>query len=437
MTLHGTMRFGKLAQKPKGFPLHMTGRIGPLDTDLDRLLQPAEALEITLQHTRQLPVEAVALANASWRVLGEDITAPEDHPPFPASTMDGFAVVADDPSPWREIIGDQPAGIIFDAKVTHGTAVRIMTGAPVPHGANAVVRVENTELADDHVIIHQESVSLGENIRPVASDVSKGALLLTTGTPLGPAEIGILASMGFQSVSVSRKPRVSIISTGDELAPTGSQLGPGQIRDSNRPGLVVAIEAAGAEVIWQGQAPDQRNMLERLLNERVDQSDIVVTSGGVSMGELDFVKAILPGISRVHFRRVFLKPGKPLNFATSGDTLIFGLPGNPVSALVSFELFLGPAIRKMQGLAKWSRPQVVVKIEHAIQATDRIEYQRALIAQSPTGTLTASVRGSQASSRLTSFVGTNGLLVVPPRNSPYQPGDQLTALLTGQITDSS
>ncbi len=437
MTLHVTMRFGKLAQKSRHFPFLITRRIGPLDTHLDRLLQPAEALAITLEHTHQLPVEAAGLARAAWRVLGEDVLAPEDHPPFPASTMDGFAVFANDPSPWREIVGDQPAGIIIDTKVTHGTAVRIMTGAPVPHGADAVVRVENTELADDHVIIHQESVSPGENIRPIASDVSKGALLLTSGTTLGPAEIGILASMGFHTVPVFRKPQVSVISTGDELASSGSQLNPGQIRDSNRPALVVAIEAAGAEVVWQGQAPDQRDLLEKLLHERVAESDIVVTSGGVSMGDLDLVKAILPGISQVHFRRVFLKPGKPLNFATAGTTLIFGLPGNPVSALVSFELFLRPSIRKMQGLTNWSRPQVLVELEHVVHPTDRIEYQRALIAQSPTGALTASVRGSQASSRLTSFVGTNGLLVVPPRDAPYQPGEQLAALLTGQITNSS
>lgn len=392
---------------------------------------PQEAHAIVLAHARVLDAESVPLRDAAWRVLAEDVTAPEDHPPFPAATMDGFAVVAEDGSPWREIIGEQMAGAVIDAEVTDGTAVRIMTGAAIPRGANAVVRVEATELADDHVIIHQEDVAPGENIRPVGSDVRQGDLILPAGTVLGPAEIGLVAGMGIDPVPVRRTPRISVISTGDELVEPGQPLGPGQIRDSNRFSLLAALATEPVEVTFAGQAPDKRDALEALLHERRATDDVIITTGGVSMGELDLIKAILfdaPDV-HVHFRRLYLKPGKPFNFATAGETLIFGLPGNPVSSLVGFELFIRPALRAMSGQTVVDHPRVPVTLTRELNGSDRIEYQRAVVTVDGDGRLWATPNGSQQSSRLRSFVGANALLVIPPHESAYPAGALLEALL--------
>lgn len=402
-------------------------------TELDRMRPPDEARAIIDSQIRKLPPEAIPLHEAAWRVLAADLVAPEDHPPFAASTMDGYAVFADDSSPWREVIGEQNAGHVIDAEVTDGYTVRIMTGAPVPRGANAVVPVEATELAEDHVVIHQEDVQPGANIRPIGSDVRKGDLVLAAGTMLGPAEIGLAANLGIDPVMVSRRPMVSVLSTGDELVEPGDPLGPGQIRDSNRFSLRAALIAEGCEITFAGKAPDKRDELEAFLRRRMATDDVVITSGGVSMGDLDLIKAILfdaPDIE-VHFRRLYLKPGKPLNFATCGDTLIFGLPGNPVSSLVTFEVFIRPTLRQMMGARDVDRPRVPVVLEHEVQASDRIEFQRGIVSVDGEGRLVARNSGQQQSSRLASFVGINALLVIPPRESPYAAGESVRAMMLG------
>ena len=368
-----------------------------------------------------------------FRVLAEDLIAPEDHPPFPASTMDGYAVSSDDHSPWREVIGEQNAGHVLDLEVTDGYTVKIMTGAPVPRGANAVVPVEATEMAEDHVVIHKEDVRAGENIRPIGSDVRKGELVLSKGTILGPAEIGLVANLGVNPVTVTRRPKVSVLSTGDELVEPGDTLGPGQIRDSNRFSLCAALVAEGCEITFAGQAPDERPSLETFLRERIATDDVVITSGGVSMGELDLIKAILfdsPEIT-VHFRRLYLKPGKPLNFATSGNALIFGLPGNPVSSLVTFEVLIRPALRQMVGARDVDRPIVPVVLEHDVEASDRVEYQRGIVSVAADGRLIARNTGKQQSSRLASFMGANSLLMIPPRESTYVAGETVMAMMLG------
>ncbi len=395
---------------------------------------PDEARAIVLDHVRCLPEESVPLADASWRVLARDLVAPEDHPPFPASTMDGYAVVAADGSPWREVLGEQMAGALLDVEVTEGTAVRIMTGAPMPPGADAVVRVEATEPTEGHVIIHQEEVGAGDNIRSIGSDVRRGDRILAAGAVLGPAEIGLVAGMGINPVVVRRRPRVSVISTGDELVEPGDAVGPGQIRDSNRFSLVTALRAEGAEITYAGKAPDERAALEALFAERIASDDVVITSGGVSMGDLDLVKGVLfdaPDVT-VHFRRLYMKPGKPLNFATAGgagSALIFGLPGNPVSSLVTFELLIRTALRAMAGMPAIERPRVPVTLSHEVAPTDRIEFQRAIVAVAPEGHLVARATGAQASSRLQSFLGANALLVIPPREFPYPAGERVDAIL--------
>ncbi|HEV2127166.1 MAG TPA: gephyrin-like molybdotransferase Glp [Thermomicrobiales bacterium] len=399
--------------------------------ELDRMRPPDEARRVIEAHLPTLPTEHVPLTEALGRVLVEDIAAPFDHPPFPASTMDGFAVLAADASPWREVIGEQPAGTMIAEEVHDGQAVRIMTGAPIPTGADAVVPVEETSPAEDHVVIHAEDVTPGTNIRPVGSDLKRGEVVLRTGTRLHPAHIGLIASVGIAQVPVRRRPRVSILATGDEVMEPGSELKPGQIYDANRFSLSAAVLDAGGEITWSGLAPDRRDQLEALLRERMETDDIILTSGGISMGELDLIKAILfdaPDVT-VHFRRLFMKPGKPLNFATRGDALIFGLPGNPVSSLVTFELFLRPAMAIMSGDSKPNRPRVPVTLSSPAAPSDRIEYQRARVTVTPEGKLVGASTGPQQSSRLASFVGANALLVIPPRETSYEPGEMVEALL--------
>lgn len=401
--------------------------------DTERLLHPDEARKKIFERLWQLPSEFVPLRDAPWRVLAGDLVAGEDQPQFPAATMDGYAVIANDPSPWREIIGRQTAGHVEDLDVSLGTAVWITTGAPLPPGATAVVPVEATELADEHVIIHQDNVELGENIRPVGVDLAKGSLVLNSGTVLGAAEMGLLAGLGVDPVEVVRRPKVSVLSTGNELVEPDQTPGPGQIRDSNRYSLIAALQEAGADVIWSGRGPDDTNELRSSLIERISESDVVITSGGVSMGDLDLIKPLLSELADVHFRRVFMKPGKPFNFATSGETLIFSLPGNPVSALVGFEVFLRPALRAMLGMADIDRPRMQVRLDHSIRTSDRIEFQRAIVRAGSDGALAASTTGPQASSRLVSLVGANALIVVPPGGASLPEGSQVEAMLIGPL----
>ncbi len=406
--------------------------------DLDRMVDPNEARAMVLAHCRRLPVEQVSISEAAGRILAEPLISADDHPPFAAATMDGYAVVAADPSPWREVIGVQTAGFVLAVEVTEGYAVRITTGAPMPPGADAVVPVENTELADDHVVITQDLVRVGENVRPIGSDIARGTEVLPVGVQLGPAEIGLIAGLGAVPVPVRRAPRVAVLSTGDELAEPDDPVAPGQIRDSNRFSLVTALQDAGAEVTWSGKAPDSYEQLEALLRRLTASCDVVVTSGGVSMGELDLVKPLLASLGDVKFRRVFLKPGKPMTFATVGDAIVFGLPGNPVSALVSFEMFIRPALRTMMGAREIDRPRVPVVLREPAMPSDRIELQRATIVVDPSGRLMAVPTGSQASSRLASFVGANAFLVIAPRQTPYTAGETVEAmLLAAPIAEAS
>jgi molybdenum cofactor synthesis domain-containing protein len=328
------------------------------------------------------------------------------------------------------VLGVQKAGDLIDAEVTDGYTIKIMTGAPIPLGADAVVKVENSSIIDDHVVITQEIITPGENIRPVGVDIAKGDLLVAAGTVLGPAEIGLVAGMGVNPVEVVRKPRVSVISTGDELVEPGQPLGPGQIRDSNSYSLMTALIGAGCEIAWRGKAPDEREALETLMRARIADSDVVITSGGVSMGDLDLVKELLFELGTVHFQRLMMKPGKPLNFATAGDTLIFGLPGNPVSALAGFELFLRPALGVLGGRGPLPRPRVSVLLDESLPPTDRIEYVRGFVYVGPDGRLHGRANGAQGSSRLRSFAGgINALLVVPIDDERHEPGTSIDALL--------
>lgn len=393
------------------------------------MMDPAEARGRVMERVRPLPAERVTLAEAAGRWLAEDVVADDDHPPFPAATMDGYAVLAGDASPWREVIGYQPAGAWIDAEVTEGYVVRIMTGAAVPAGADAVVKVESTEIADDHVVIHQAEVAVGENIRPVGSDLAKGTVVLPAGTRVGPVEIGLLATLGHAEVAVARRPRVAVISTGDELVEPGQPLGPGQIRDSNRFGVSAAVREAGGDVVYADRATDELSDLRRIVDELPADLDALITNGGVSVGDRDVVGTLIGETAEVHFDRVFMKPGKPMTFATRGDLLIFGLPGNPVSSMVALELFVRPALLALQGAGRPTRDVVTVETTEELRRSDRIEYQRAVVTVGPDGRLRARATGGQGSSRLASMAGANALLVVEPGEGTVPAGSPSPAIL--------
>ena len=399
--------------------------------EIDRMLHPLEAQEIIAAQIPRLASEQVPVQEAIGRILAEDIVASEPYPTFAASTMDGFAVLAEDPSPWREVIGTQNAGDVVDLEVTEGYCLRIMTGAPLPPGADAVVPVEATEMAEDHVVIHQEDVQPGQNIRPIGVDIAVGETLITAGTRIGAAEVGLLASLGMTPVTVTRKPRISILSTGDELVEPEQTPGPGQIRDANRFTIAAKLAEEPVEITWIGISPDNRDDLEALLNERLAQDDIVLTSGGVSMGEKDYIKAILFEAEDVElfFRRLYMKPGKPLTFARKGEAFIFGLPGNPVSSMATFDIFVRPAIHQMIGASRIGLPTASVKLLENTTPSDRIEYMRGIVQVTEDGSLEARTTGDQRSSRLASYIDANAYLVIQPRETPYNAGEYVDALM--------
>ncbi|HEV8637999.1 MAG TPA: gephyrin-like molybdotransferase Glp [Chloroflexota bacterium] len=396
------------------------------------ILPVAEALRIVEQHTPRLPNEPVRTVEATGRVLAETIVAREQMPPFPASTVDGYAVVAADRSEWRRIVQDLFAGRADGARVRPGAAARIMTGAPLPPGADAVVMFEDTDERDGSVRLRRPTRP-GDNLRPVGVDLEVGQTVLEAGTPIAAAEIGLLATLGVAEVTVSRRPRVAVLSTGDELVEPDARPHPGAIRDSNRYALLAAAAEAGADPISMGMVRDDEAAQRERIRAALEAADVVVTSGGVSVGARDLIKPILEELGTVHFGRIALKPGKPLTFATVGEKLVFGLPGNPVSALVTFEVFVRPTLLRMQARSPATRPRVMVRVEHALGKTrDRTEYQRAVVRWDGDH-LAARSTGSQISSRLVSMVGANALLEIEPGEGSVPAGATVTALLIGEI----
>ncbi|HEX6299210.1 MAG TPA: gephyrin-like molybdotransferase Glp [Acidimicrobiia bacterium] len=315
-----------------------------------------------LSTVRRLPSETVPFQDAIGRVLFEPVVAPHDVPSFPNSAMDGFAVRALDvssPGSVLEIIEDLAAGQVAAAAVGEGQAIKIMTGAPMPEGADTVVRVEDTEEDDGKVRI-VTAPGEGTSVRPPGGDVAAGSTVFEAGTRLTAPHVGVLATLGVVDPVVSRRPRVAVMSTGDELVPAETaQLEPGLIRDSNRPMLLALVAEAGAEPIDMGRIPDDADRLRAALGHAAAESDVIVTSGGVSMGEFDVTKLVLRDEADVDFFPVAMKPGKPQGFGTVGGTPFFGLPGNPVSVLVSFEQFVRPALLGMQGASAVLRPRVM------------------------------------------------------------------------------
>ena len=396
------------------------------------LVSVQDALNIVLAHVQSLPPMRTPLSEAQGLVLAADAVANDYMPPFPSAGVDGFAIRTEDGAGDRRFLGEQMAGAVSGLAVSADTAVRITTGAPVPPGADAVVMVEVAEERDGVVHIYQLPQP-GDGIRPVGQDIRSGEVVLRRGTLLGAVEIGLLATIGMASVLAHPRPRVGIFSTGDELVEVDAPLAPGKIRDSNRYALIAAARSAGCEPLSFGVARDNMKEVEAHLDQALSQADAVISSGGVSMGKLDLVKPLLDRKGTVHFGRVTMKPGKPITFATIDTKPVFALPGFPVSSLVSFELFVRPALRRMAGHVRVERPRIKVALAHDVQHdAARTEYQRA-VAVARGGQYEATTTGFQGSGRLLSMVGANVLLELPVGRADFQQGEVVAALVVGDI----
>jgi molybdopterin molybdotransferase len=392
-----------------------------------------EAISTVLSHVHPLEPVRIPFTDALGLILAEDVHAPEPMPPFRASSVDGYAILAGDSTPVRDAIGDQSAGYVEDIRVTPGTAVRVTTGAPVPAGADAVIMVEFTERQGDRVQI-KSAIEPGSNIRPIGQDMAEGQLVLAAGVPLGAPEIGLLAMIGYTQVHVYPAPRVSVMSTGDELVDPGDRPGPGQIRDANRFSLMNAVRETGGLAIDLGKVADQAGTLQESIERGLRQGDALLTSGGVSMGQLDLVKPYLAQRGTIHFGRVRAKPGKPVTFATVDGKPVFAMPGFPVSALVSFEIYVRPALLKMAGHSRLFRTRQQVSLSHEIiHATGRTEFQRAIVTQQADGRYTAATTGFQGSGRLASMHGANALLILPYQYGNFSAGTEVEAMIIGPV----
>nr|XP_027105046.1 molybdopterin biosynthesis protein CNX1-like isoform X1 [Coffea arabica] len=416
-----------------------------------------EALQIVLSQSQKLPPITVPLKDALGKILAEDIHAPDPLPPYPASVKDGYAVVASDGPGEYPVITESRAGNDgFGVTVTSGTVAYVTTGGPIPDGADAVVQVEDTELlenaaAEPKRVRILKQINPGVDIRPVGFDITKGDLVLKSGEHLDAAEIGLLATVGVMMVKVYPAPTIAVLSTGDELVePTVACLTRGQIRDSNRAMVIAAASQQQCKVIDLGIACDDKAKIDSALESAVSAgADLIITSGGVSMGDRDYVKPLLQKRGKIYFDKVRMKPGKPLTFAEmvhgptddmrSNKVLAFGLPGNPVSALVCFNLFVIPAIRRLSGWANPQLPRVHARLKQSIK-TDPIrpEFHRAIISwelDNANGSpgFAADSTGTQMSSRLMSMKSANALLELPASGKLMPVGTFVSAIVISDI----
>lgn len=413
------------------------------------MISVEEALLRILATISLLEIEEKPILDALGQVVAEDVVSSIDIPPLDNTAMDGYAVRAADTDGASEqspvtlrVVGELAAGYLFDGAVEPGTAVRIMTGAPMPRGADAVVPFEETDepsgrafgsfaKSRDAVGILKAALA-GANIRRAAEDIRRGQAIIRAGAVLHPAQIGVLASLGNATVRVRRRPVVAILSTGDEVREPGQPLAPGQIYDSNAYSIAAMVLANGGVPKRLGIAKDTVEALTAKLREGLD-ADMLVTSAGVSRGDYDVVKDVLAKEGEVDFWTVRMRPGKPLAFGAfaSGGRRVphIGLPGNPVSSMVSFELFGRPAIFKMLGRSDWQRPRVRAIAEASIPNTDgRRVFARAIVTQRD-GRYYAALTGSQGSGVLTSMAVANALAVVPEDVPGVQPGDEVEVML--------
>ena len=401
-----------------------------------------EARAYVLERIRPAEPVRVPVGEALGLALAEDLVAREPVPPFANSAMDGYAVrsgdceAANEDAPVRlRVVDEIPAGKVSEVAVGHGEAVRIMTGAAVPEGADGIVIVEHTDTEEgpdgDVVIVRQPA---GHHIRRAGGDVGKGDLVFRAGTELGPAHLGVIASVGVGDVPVRPRPRVGVISTGDELVPPGEPLPPGKIHESNRPMLLALVAQAACIPVDLGTVPDDEATVAAAIEDGLGRCDALITSGGVSMGEYDFVKVVLERLAEMRWFQVTIKPAKPLAFGVSaGGTPVFGLPGNPVSSFVSFELFARPSLRRMMGHADLFRPVVraVASGEMRRRPDGKVHFDRVRVRHDG-GRIVAERSGGQASNILTAMAEANGLAILPDGEGVVV-GQEIDVMLLGPV----
>ncbi len=382
-----------------------------------------QALEHILQCISPLGDETVPLTEALDRVLVEDVISPVDIPPFANAAMDGYAVRAADVAGATpaapvtlQVIGEVPAGSLPEREITSGSAMRIMTGAPMPIGGDAVVPFEDTDQGRVQVCVYCP-VQSGDNVRLAGEDIRKGQVVLTARHVLRPADIGVLAAMGYPTVRVFRRPRVAILATGDELVDVSESVTPGKIRNSNEYTSVALVRRYGGIPLPLGIARDTPESLKEKIQAGLAQgADLFLTSAGVSVGDFDVVKHVLASEGKMIFWQVAIKPGKPLAFGHVHGVPLLGLPGNPVAAVVAFEVFARPAILKLGGRTDWRKPTVMAILDEDVHNSRRRHFMRARVRREADG-YHVTTRGSgvqvQGSGILSSLVWANGLLVVP------------------------
>ncbi|HWR65054.1 MAG TPA: gephyrin-like molybdotransferase Glp [Bellilinea sp.] len=390
------------------------------------LLPVKDALDRILSDFAPLPTEPVDLFNAVGRVLAQDVVSASDLPPFDNSSMDGFALhAADRPNSPDEtdvtvkVIGDIPAGVQPTLRLQPGQAARIMTGAPLPEGADCVVPVEDTDFPYRESRALPDSVRIrrfpaaGVNVRPHGQDALAHQPILHTGQLLSPPAVALLATLGLAEVAVHRLPRVAILSTGDELVQPGQPLMPGQIYESNSWMISGLAVQAGAIPLQLGVAADQPEAIRSRLNQAIDTGvNLILTSAGVSVGVYDYVRQVIEEDGQLNLWRVNMRPGKPLAYGVYHGTPLIGLPGNPVSAYVGFMVFVAPAIQRMIGLPAQPRNLRRARLEHAVTSDGRESYLRVQVKSTPHG-LTAALVAHQGSGNLLSIVRANALLIIP------------------------
>lgn len=391
-------------------------------------LDVADALAIIERRTQPLDeIEDVPLQGALGRVLARSVVSPTNVPPGDNSAMDGYAVRGEDlpESGVRElvVVGTAFAGHPFAGAVGPGQGVQIMTGAPMPVQTDTVVIQEHTARNGDRVTIDSRHKT-GQNVRKAGESVAAGQNVLNAGQRIGPAQLGLLASMGVANVAVCRQPRVALFSTGDEIRSLGEPLGPGEIYDSNRYTLHAMLRELGVQVMDLGIVPDRADRIRSAIGDATDTADMVITTGGVSAGLADHIGPLLAELGQIAFWKVALKPGHPLAFGKVQETLFFGLPGNPVAVMVTFYQFVRPALKRLMGESTLSVPRLRARCTSALKKSPgRTEYQRGILASGTDEELTVTTTGSQGSGVLASMHAANCFIVLPPQSGPVAPGD--------------
>ncbi len=403
------------------------------------MLSVSEARERILSNFKTTATEGIPLVVCVSRVLATDVSATQEFPLFDNSAMDGFAIRAEDSSASNvtlRVVADIPAGSTPTVHIKAGEAARIMTGAQLPTGANAVIPVENTDFNNQEAgtsapetVSFEKKMKAGDNVRPRGMDIHAGEMVIKKGQTLKPQDLGLLAMLGISNVEVYKKPRVALLSSGDELLAVDAPLESGKIRDSNSYTLAASIESAGGDVLRLGVAKDTRASVEELFQKAMSEDvDFILSSAGVSVGAFDYVKEVIEANGSLNFWRVNMRPGKPLAFGKYLDKQFIGLPGNPVSAFVGFEVFVRPVLERLSGKLGSSRRRIKVRSGEEIESDGRESYLRAKLREE-NGIQIAQLTGHQGSGNLLSLVQADALLIIPAGVKCVPAGQEVEALL--------